>query len=119
MALSPARKIFPLPVRNNPEAHRRELADAISRLQQGKIGSVGSVTLTAISATTTLTDANIGPDSAIILVPTTENASKEFVGLLDLDSVGIYPSARVNGSATLTHSNHSSSDRTFTYVVLG
>ena len=55
----------------------------------GKTNNVGDVTLTASSTTSTLTDANITPNSHIAFTPTTANAVTA--------AAGLYVSARDNG----------------------
>lgn len=97
----------------------RLVYEVIRRLYDGKIGSTGTVTLTVSDTETTLTDARIGGDSVILFMPTTENAALEAGGMLSLDTAPLYVSAQANGSATLTHANHTSNDRTFRYVILG
>jgi len=88
-----------------------DLVRVVNALLQGKLNAVGDVTLTANAAATTLTDSRIGPNSFIGFMPTTSNAA----GALS----GLYVSARTDGSATLTHANAATVDRTFTYVVIG
>ena len=95
----------------NSQEHRRELAEAINLTLQGKLNAVDTVTLTASSATTTLTDSRIGPDSFIGFMPTTANAAAELVTL--------YVTGRIDGSATLNHANNAQADRTFGYLVIG
>ena len=95
----------------NSAEHRRLLAQAIELLYDGKINALGDVTLAVSSATTTLSDSRIGPDSFIGFMPTTSNAA----GALS----GLYVSSRGKQTATLTHANNSQSDKTFRYVVLG
>lgn len=89
----------------------RQIAVVVNSLLQGRILSTGSVTLTANSATTTLSDPRIGPNSHISFTPTTANGA----GALS----GLYVSARTAGSATLTHANNAQTDKSFTYSVLG
>ena len=89
------------------------LARALNELRNGKVDSRGSFTLTVSVASSTLTDANIGPDSYIGFMPTTANAAAE------LGNGTLYVSARAKGSATITHANNAQADRTFGYVVLG
>ena len=93
--------------------HRRMLARAINELRLGKIRARGSFTLTQSQATTTLTDANIGPDSLISWHPTTSNAAAE------IGNGTLYVSAQDDGTATLTHANNAQTDRTFRYAVFG
>ena len=104
----------PVPIDWYDEAeHRRKLAEALNVLKQGKISSVGEITLTASQATTTLTNIAVGADSHISFMPTTANAAAE------IGNGTIYVSARVAGSATITHANNAQNDRTFVYAVLG
>ena len=93
--------------------HRRKLALGVNELRLGKIRSRGSFTLTQSQTTTTLTDANIGPDSLISWHPTTSNAAAE------IGNGTLYISAQDNGTATLTHANNAQTDRTFRYAVFG
>jgi len=53
----------------------------------------------------------VGSGSIILFMPTTANASTAFANL--------YVSARVEGSATLTHASSANTDQTFGYVVFG
>ena len=87
------------------------LAVAIQNILDGKILATGSVTLTDSSATTTLTDLRIGPNSVILFMPTTANAATGWTAL--------YVSARGKQTATLTHANNAETDRTYAYAVLG
>ena len=97
----------------NTEEWMRLLAESIQGILDGKINATGTVTLTANSATSTLADRRIGPDSAIFFMPTTANAATEFgAGTLQVSSRG-------KQTATLTHVNNAETDRTFGYVVLG
>ena len=92
------------------EEHRRKLAEILDGVMDGKINSTGSVTLTASATTTTLLDRRIGTGSVLLFMPTTENAAGE---------IGMYVSARGDGTATITHASMSQTDRTFAYAVLG
>lgn len=73
----------------------------------------GVLTLAVGTASTTLTDARIRFDSAVVLVPTTANAAAE----LGNGSLWISEAARVNGSVVITHANNALTDRTFRYVI--
>ena len=91
----------------------RLCAEAINSLREGKINSLGTVTLGASDASTALDDRRIGPDSYIGLMPETANAAAEIA------AGTLYVSARGKQTATLTHANNAQTDRTLTYVVLG
>ena len=58
----------------------REISEVVNNIMNGKTNNTGSVTLaTGGATTTTITDARIGYDSVVILVPTTQtSASQEF-----------------------------------------
>ena len=103
-------KTVPLSVPDQA-AHLRMISIALNNTIGGKINSTGSLTLTASATTTTLTDERIGSGSIILFMPTTANASTAFANL--------YVSARVDGSATLTHASSANTDQTFGYVVFG
>lgn len=90
----------------------RTVAEVVNNLLRGKTNNTGTVTLAASSATTTTLDnALISPESVIVLMPTTANAA---AWMND-----VYVSARANGSATLTHSANTATDRTYAFAVIG
>lgn len=93
----------------------KDIADIITAMQRGRHNNVGTVTLTANSATTTLTDARIAADSAVIIVPTTANASAE----IGNGTIFISESNRVNGSIVITHANNAQADRTYRFAIMG
>lgn len=74
----------------------------------------GTVTLTASSTTTTLTDPRIGPTSQLAFTPTTANAATAKASLY----VGEGSNLK-EGSRTLTHASNAAVDQTFRYTVLG
>lgn len=82
----------------------------LSLAMTGKLNVLGSVTLTANSATTTLTDDLIDDSSAIFLAPRTANAKAEGIPYYD------NPTA---GSVVLNHANNAQTDRTYDYGVIG
>lgn len=104
-------------VGTDEKEHRRRLARSINSVLQGKLNAVSTVTLTANSATTTLTDDRITPNSFIGFMPTTANAAAALTNL--------YVSNRIStngttiGNATLTHANNAQTDRTFTILIIG
>ena len=93
----------------------RKLAEAIRAALDGKLETVSTVSLTANAATTTITDERIGPDTVIVLTPTTANAAAE------IGNGTIYqtlPNATA-GSLVLNHANNSQADRTFGRLLVG
>lgn len=84
---------------------------SINRMLLGKLNCTGDITLTASSLTTTLTDNRVTANSYIGFMPQTESAKNA--------QSTLYVSARTSGSATLTHALDITTDRTFTYVIIG
>ena len=91
--------------------HRRQIARLANSLLQGKTNNVVQVTLTPSATTTTLTDKRIGANTGVFFSPLTANAAAALSGL--------YVSAQTNGSATLTHANTATTDRTFNALLVG
>lgn len=91
--------------------HRRRLARLGNNLLQGKTNNVIQVTLAANVTTTTVTDKRIGGYTGLFFSPLTANAAGAFSSL--------YVSAQQNGSATLTHANTATTDRTFNVLIVG
>lgn len=95
--------------------HLRRLGEIINSLLRGGLNNSGTVTLTANAASTTLTDARIAYNSAIVLVPTTANASAE----IGAGTSYISETGRLNGSAVITHANNAQTDRIYRYLIQG
>lgn len=95
------------------ETDPKKVILSLQQLAAGRSNAVGSVTLTASAATTTVTDNNCASGSAPILIPTTAHASAE------IGAGTIYISAVANRSFTITHANNSQTDRTYLYAILG
>ncbi len=91
--------------------HIRLITNVLNNTLDGKLNSTGNVTLTVRATSTTLTDARIGANSIILLMPTTANGNTA--------KANLFVSARADGTATLTHASSTNADQTFGYVVLG
>lgn len=91
----------------------RRIVQGIRDLFSGRSNAVGTVTLTANQATTTVTAINCGADSKVFLMATTANAAAEAGG------TALRISAVAGGSFTITHANNAQNDRTFFWVALG
>ena len=91
----------------------RRIARVVHGIMNGKTNNQGSLTLAPGSATTTLADPRIGPESVILLMPSTANAAAE------LGNGSLHVSARGDGTATLTHASNAQADRTYGYAVIG
>src|SRR3990167_4571307 len=56
----------------------RKIAETLSAVLDGKLNNrISTTSLTANAATTTITDERIGPDTVVVLTPTTANAAAE------------------------------------------
>ena len=95
------------------EGDLKKLILSLQQLAAGRSNAVGTVTLTANAATTTVDDANCAVASVPVLVPTTAHASAE------IGAGTIYISAVANKSFTITHANNAQTDRTFLYALQG
>ena len=103
---------LPIPVTWADEVeHRRLLANGVNSLRDGKINATGSVTIATSATSTAVTDARVGADSIILIMPTTANAA----GALTTTYIGTV----AKQSFTISHANNSQADRTFKYVILG
>jgi hypothetical protein len=92
------------------ESSLKRIVATIGRLLAGKTNNVTSVTLTANSATTTMSDPRIGAYSFIGFTPTTAHAKAE--GTPEV-------TAKDTGTATLSHANNAQTDRTYDVVIIG
>jgi hypothetical protein len=85
----------------------------VRQLAEGRSNAVGTFTLAASAATTTVTATNCGSGSSVLCFPTTANAAAEW------KNGTVYIGTVSNGSFVVTHANNSQTDRTFMYVALG
>ena len=92
--------------------HRRKLARAINRINQGKLNCTLDVTLTPSQTTTTVADPRIARTSFLSWMPQTASASAA-------ERAGIYVSGRAKGSAVLNHAASAATDQTLTILILG
>lgn len=113
MALAPLASLPP-PMNDGPLKevwlYLRRLYSVIDNMRKGKLACLTTVTLTAGTTTTTLTDIRISQQSGLYLMPTTANASAA------LAATYMVPA---NGTATITHANNAQTDRTFTVAIIG
>ncbi|SAL39231.1 hypothetical protein AWB69_03871 [Caballeronia udeis] len=91
--------------------HRQKISEWAKEVNQGHIKNVGNVTLAASTSTTFVSDARVGAQSFVKLMPMTANA------LSAIPTVYVSSTGREN--FTLTHGNSASTDKTFRYCVLG
>src|SRR5574343_1266874 len=95
--------------------HRREMAQAINRLNQGKFNGSGDLTLTANVATTVITDARLAQQSVVLFDPLTAHAA----AVIAAGTMYVLLANRNNGAWTVTHANNAQADRTFRYLIIG
>lgn len=92
----------------------RLIAESVVGIMNGKTNNVGTFTLTANQATSTITDKRLGEDSVILWVPMTANAAAE------IGAGGMYVSTITAGTSfVITHANNAQTDRDFRYVIIG
>lgn len=89
----------------------RLLANAVNAVINGKINAVGTVTLEANQASTTVADLRAGPTSTIVFMPQTANAAAELATM--------YVATQDKESFTISHASNAQTDRDFRYAVLG
>jgi hypothetical protein len=89
----------------------RQLAQAINLATDGKLNSIGEVTLTENVTTTIILDKRMGVDSVLLLFPTSANA----VAII----ASVYVSFKGKETATITHTSDANTDKTFDYIIIG
>jgi hypothetical protein len=100
----------PLPVTGGGP---RDVAQVVNNILQGKINSVGTVTLAANAATTTVNDSRVTANSAIIFTPQTAHAAA--IALPYVLKANITEGV----SYVITHANDANSDKVFAVALLG
>lgn len=98
------------PALNPSGGSPQDVAHRINAILQGKINSIGTITLQENSAATTLNDPNIGLESGVGLFPMSANAKAEGMPWFQIPS---------RGTATLNHTNNAQTDRTYFYLIVG
>jgi hypothetical protein len=87
------------------------VVDVVRLLMRGRTNSTGTVTLTENATTTTVNGLSVSSGDTVLLTPTTANAAGE-AGTIYVSSVG-------QGTFTITHSNDTTTDRTFRWLSMG
>jgi hypothetical protein len=101
---------------NVPSLQERDpvrINQAIRDLFAGRSNAVGTVTLAANVASTTVSALNCGADSKVFLFPATADAASELGG------GSCYVSAVDAGGFTIAHANNANTNRTFYWLALG
>jgi hypothetical protein len=89
------------------------IVSVVRQLCQGRSNAVGTFTLAANAATTTVTAIDCATGSSVLAFPTTAHAGAE------LAAGGMYIGTVSNGSFVVTHANNAQTDRTFMYAAIG
>jgi hypothetical protein len=92
--------------------HRRQIARSLNLAMSGHLDCTIMVTLTPSVASTTVTDARIGVNTAAIAVPLTADASAE-------QAAGGFYVRVSDGSMTIYHANSAATGRIFMFALLG
>lgn len=95
------------------EKDQFKIVGAVNQLTQGRSNAVGTVTLTANVATTTVSAPNCAPGSSVLLFPATANAAAIVAATFVL-STNI-----TAGQFIVSHTNNANADKTFYWVALG
>lgn len=91
----------------------RDVAVAVNAILQGKINSVGTVTLTASATSTTVSDPRVTMNSVILFAPQTAHAAA--IALPYVLQAGITEGV----SYVITHANDANNDKVFAVALIG
>jgi hypothetical protein len=89
----------------------RNTSGTVNQIVDGRSLAYGSVTLTASTTTTVVTDDRVSENSVICLMPQTANAAGAIATT--------YIATVANGTFTITHANNAQTDRDFAYSIQG
>lgn len=93
--------------------HARQIAAAVREMLQGRLNVTTTLTLTAGTTTTVLTDSRLTAAGNALLLPLTANAAGA------LATTYVLASNMTDGAWTFTHANAASTDRTFRVSIIG
>ena len=96
-------------------SYLRRMWESLQATRKGKLECVTQVTLTNGATSTVLSDIRISKQSVLIFDPLTANAAAE----LAAGTLYVTTANRGDGTATLTHANAASTDRTFNVAIIG
>lgn len=91
----------------------RDVAQAVNNILNGKINAVGTVTLTANAASTTVNDPRVTANSFIDFRPQTAHAAAI------ANPYVLKANITEGASFVITHANDANSDKTFSFCILG
>jgi hypothetical protein len=93
----------------------RRMAAKIGQIMRGKTNNIDEVTLTANSATTTITlaESRIGQNTVILFMPITANAA------IAAQTMYVSSQTPLTNTFVITHANNAQSDKSFRYALIG
>jgi hypothetical protein len=92
-----------------------KIVAAVNQLAQGRSNAVGTVTLAANAASTTVSATNCAAGSAIFLFPQTANAAAEWKN----GTMYVLAANVTKQQFVITHANNAQNDRIFWWMALG
>lgn len=94
----------------NETEHRRQIAQAVNRINQGRFNGSIFVTLDPGVITTVVTDNRISAQTCAMFMPQTAHAAAALATTYVVCT---------NGSMTISHANNGQTDRVFTVGLVG
>jgi hypothetical protein len=107
--IPPLQPYNPAPSQQAPQAGR--MVTTINGLLEGRHNAIGTATLAVSTTMTQITDARVGINSVMPLVPTTARAAASIAS--------VYISAKLQGAFIITHDSQTYTDRVYSYTVGG
>lgn len=98
---------------HDEKVHRRQLAEAINRHNNGKFNCALEVTLRASQTTTTISDARITAFSVLAFMPVTAHAAAAVANLYVLEAT------MQSGQAIINHASSANTDQSFRIGIFG
>jgi hypothetical protein len=100
-----------LPLVDDEKRHRTQIATTLNEVLKGRQNNVGTITLAASTASTTIADTRLKITMKVFLTPRTASAAAN-LGNTYIETVS-------DGKATLTHLSTTTADRIYDYVFHG
>lgn len=91
----------------------RQISAVVREIMQGKMNVTATLTLTANTTTTILTDSRLRAAGNLLLLPLTANAAAA------LGTTYVLTGGMNDGAWTFTHANAATTDRTFRVSIIG
>ena len=90
----------------------QKIVHVVNKVAKGGVDCTLSFTLAANAASSTVSDSRISNQTCVVLMPTTAHAAAELAS----GNLYVAPGA---GSAVVSHTKNSQTDRTFTVALIG